>query len=150
MCENIDWNVGRILAKLKELNLEENTIVLYFCDNGPNEWRWNEGMKGRKGSTDEGGVRSPLIIRWTGNIDPGLRIDEIAGAIDLLPTLADLAGIKVPDTETAGWGEFEASSAEKEIRVERTAYYFVMEWQGKCPEPELQAGCPGETVQHGH
>jgi len=94
MCENIDWNVGRILSRLKELNLEENTIVIYFCDNGPNEWRWNEGMKGRKGSTDEGGVRSPLIIRWTGNIDPGSSIDEITGAIDLLPTLADLAGIK--------------------------------------------------------
>ena len=94
MCENIDWNVGKILARLKELNLEENTIVIYFCDNGPNEWRWNEGMKGRKGSTDEGGVRSPLIIRWTGKIDPGFRIDEIAGTIDLLPTLADLTGIK--------------------------------------------------------
>ena len=60
MCENIDWNVGRVLAKLDELKLAENTIVLYFCDNGPNSWRWNGGMKGRKGSTDEGGVRSPL------------------------------------------------------------------------------------------
>ena len=94
MCENIDWNVGRIMAKLKELNLEENTIVLYFSDNGPNGWRWNNGMKGRKGSTDEGGVRSPLIIRWPGTIGSGSKINEIAGAIDLLPTLADMAGIK--------------------------------------------------------
>lgn len=94
MCENIDWNVGRIMKKLKELNLEENTIILYFCDNGPNEWRWNGGMRGRKGSTDEGGVRSPLIMRWPGNISPDTRIDEIAGAIDLLPTLSDLAGIE--------------------------------------------------------
>lgn len=93
MCENVDWNVGRIMYKLKELNLEENTIVLYFSDNGPNGWRWNDGMKGRKGSTDEGGVRSPLIIRWTGTIAPGSQIDEIAGAIDLLPTLSDMAGI---------------------------------------------------------
>lgn len=93
MCENIDWNVGRIMDKIQELNLEEETIVLYLSDNGPNSWRWNGGMKGRKGSTDEGGVRSPLIIRWPGTIAPGSHIDEIAGAIDLLPTLADLAGI---------------------------------------------------------
>jgi len=94
MCENIDWNVGRIMDKLRELKLEENTIVLYFSDNGPNGWRWNGGMKGKKGSTDEGGVRSPLIIRWPGTIAPGSQIDEIAGAIDLLPTLADMAGIE--------------------------------------------------------
>jgi hypothetical protein len=94
MCENIDWNVGRIMEKLKELNLEENTIVLYFSDNGPNGWRWNGGMKGKKGSTDEGGIRSPLIMRWSGTIVSGLQIDEIAGAIDLLPTLADMAGIE--------------------------------------------------------
>lgn len=95
MCENIDWNVGRIMDRLKELNMEENTIVLYFCDNGPNGFRWNGGMKGRKGSVDEGGVRSPLIMRWPGNIVPGLKIDEISGAIDLLPTLADMAGIGI-------------------------------------------------------
>jgi len=94
MCENIDRNVGRIIEKLKELELEEETIVLYFCDNGPNEWRWNGGMKGRKGSVDEGGVRSPLIIRWKGKIEPGTRIDEVSGVIDLLPTLADMAGIE--------------------------------------------------------
>jgi arylsulfatase A-like enzyme len=95
MCENIDWNVGRVLAKLQELNLADNTIVLYFADNGPNSFRWNGGMKGRKGSTDEGGVRSPLLVRWPKQIRPGTRVTQIAGAIDLLPTLADLAGVKV-------------------------------------------------------
>lgn len=94
MCENIDWNVGRINQKLKELNLLENTVVIYFSDNGPNGWRWNGGMKGRKGSTDEGGVRSPFFIRWPGHIQSGKKITTITSAIDLLPTLADLAGIK--------------------------------------------------------
>ena len=93
MCENIDWNVGRVLGKLDELKLANNTIVLYFCDNGPNGARWNGGMKGQKGSTDEGGVRSPLLIRWPGQIKPGMRVEPIAGAIDLLPTLADLTGV---------------------------------------------------------
>jgi arylsulfatase A-like enzyme len=93
MCENIDWNVGRILRRLEELGLAENTIVIYFSDNGPNSERWNGGMKGRKGSTDEGGVRSPLLVRWPGRVPAGTRITQIAGAIDLLPTLVDLAGV---------------------------------------------------------
>ena len=51
-------------------------------------------MKGRKGSTDEGGVRSPLHVRWPGHIKPGTRVHPIAGAIDLFPTLAEMAGVK--------------------------------------------------------
>lgn len=93
MCENIDWNVGRLMDRLEALELEENTIVVYASDNGPNSWRWNGGMKGRKGSTDEGGVRSPLFIRWPGMVESGSKVSEIAAAIDLMPTLADLAGI---------------------------------------------------------
>ena len=93
MVENIDWNVGRLLAKLKQRKLEKDTIVLFFCDNGPNSWRWNGGMKGRKGSVDEGGVRAPLFIRWPQKIATASVVKQIAGAIDLLPTLADLAGI---------------------------------------------------------
>lgn len=95
MCENIDWNVGRLLKRLDELKIADNTIVLYFCDNGPNGVRWNGGMKGRKGSTDEGGVRSPLLIRWPGKIQGGQVIRQLGAAIDLLPTLADLADIPV-------------------------------------------------------
>ena len=94
MCENIDWNVGRVLAKLKEWNLADDTVVIYFSDNGPNGWRWNGGMKGRKGTVDEGGVRAPFLIRWPGHIKAGQKVKQIAGAIDILPTLTDLAGVK--------------------------------------------------------
>jgi arylsulfatase A-like enzyme len=93
MCENIDWNVGRLLERLDKLGIAENTIVIYFCDNGPNGFRWNGGMKGKKGSTDEGGVRSPMLIRWPAGIESGTEIDVQGSAIDLLPTLTDLAGI---------------------------------------------------------
>jgi len=93
MCENIDWNVGRISSKIKKLGLAENTIIIYLSDNGPNGWRWNDGMKGRKGSTDEGGVRSPLFMKWEGKLKAGKTITEIASAIDLLPTLTDFADI---------------------------------------------------------
>jgi hypothetical protein len=95
MCENIDWNVGRLLRHLEDLELTEDTILVYFCDNGPNGVRWNGGMKGRKGSTDEGGVRSPLHICWPGQIRGGTQVTQIGAAIDLLPTLAELTGIDV-------------------------------------------------------
>ncbi len=94
MIENQDANVGRVLAKLNELKLTDNTIVLYFSDNGPNSSRWTGGMKGRKGSTDEGGVRSTCFIKWPGQLPSGATVTQIAGAIDLLPTLTALAGVE--------------------------------------------------------
>ena len=96
MVENIDFNVGRLIQKLKELGLEENTILIYLSDNGPNGWRWNGGMRGKKGSTDEGGVRTPFFIQWKSKIPKGKTIPQIAAAIDILPTLASLANIEVP------------------------------------------------------
>ena len=92
--ENIDWNVGRLMKKLQDLGLEENTIIVYLSDNGPNGARWNGNMKGQKGSVDEGGVRSPTFIQWKNKIPAGTKIETIASALDFLPTLADLAGIK--------------------------------------------------------
>ncbi len=94
MIENQDMNVGRVLARLKEYDIDDNTIVVYFSDNGPNSDRWTGGMKGRKGSTDEGGVRSVCYIRWPATIPAGHTVTQISGAIDLLPTLTSLAGVQ--------------------------------------------------------
>ncbi len=94
MVENIDWNVGRILAVLSDLKLDEETIVIFFSDNGPNSYRWNGGMKGKKGAIDEGGVRSPCLVKWPHAIPGGLVVEQIAGAIDWLPTLLELTGVK--------------------------------------------------------
>ena len=93
MVENQDMNVGRILTKLHELGLKENTIVLYFSDNGPNSMRWTGGMKGKKGQTDEGGVRSVCYLRWPAKLPAGHVVREISGAIDLLPTLTSITGV---------------------------------------------------------
>jgi len=95
MCENIDWNVGRIIETLESQKIIDNTIIIYLSDNGPNGHRWNGEMKGIKGSTDEGGTRSPMIISWKGNIPSGKKVSKIASGIDLLPTLIDISGIKV-------------------------------------------------------
>ena len=93
MVENIDHNVGRIMAKLRKLYLEDDTIVIYLSDNGPNGSRWNGGMRGTKGHTDEGGVRSPFYMQWKDSLPEGHRISEIASALDILPTLAHLIDV---------------------------------------------------------
>ncbi len=98
MVENIDDNIGRLLQTLDSLRIEENTIVIFLTDNGPNGLRFNGGMKGIKGKVDEGGVRVPFFIRWPGTIAGDQEIDRIASHIDLLPTLMDLCNIALDDS----------------------------------------------------
>lgn len=93
MVENLDANLGRILATLDRLDVARDTIVVLCSDNGPNSTRWCGGLRGKKGSTDEGGVRSVCCIRYPARIQPGTIIDDVTGAIDLLPTLAGLTGV---------------------------------------------------------
>ncbi len=95
MVENIDDNVGRLLAHLDKLDLARQTIVVFLTDNGPNSDRFNGNMKGRKGSVDEGGCRVPLIVRYPQTIRPGTFVTEPASHIDLLPTIAEFAGASV-------------------------------------------------------
>jgi arylsulfatase A-like enzyme len=82
MIENQDMNVGRVLAGCEQHGVEDNTIVVYFSDNGPNSNRWTGGMKGKKGTTDEGGVRSVCYIRWPAKLPAGHTVTQITGAID--------------------------------------------------------------------
>ncbi len=96
MCENLDDNFGRLLAALDRLKLAERTLVLFLTDNGPNGNRFNDRMRGHKGSVHEGGCRVPLFLRWPGQGKPGQVIDAIVAHIDLYPTVLDLCGIKPP------------------------------------------------------
>jgi len=96
--EEIDWSAGQILAALKALDLDEQTVVLFTSDNGAAQ-RWGGGngpLRGWKGSTWEGGMREPCIVRWPGKIPAGTVCDELACTMDLLPTFAALAGTKPP------------------------------------------------------
>lgn len=93
MMEHQDRCVGRILETLQQCGVRDNTIVLYFSDNGPNTARWNGGMRGQKGTVDEGGLRSVCYLSWPARLPQGLVVPQIAGAIDLLPTLTALAGV---------------------------------------------------------
>ncbi|MFN0119482.1 MAG: arylsulfatase [Blastocatellia bacterium] len=96
MCENIDDNVGRLLAKLEALRLRENTIVLFLTDNGPNGDRFNGGMRGRKGNVHEGGHRVPLFVQYPARFKMPRVIPRIAAHIDILPTLLELCGVPQP------------------------------------------------------
>ncbi len=94
MVENIDENVGRVVAYLEESGKIDNTIVIFMTDNGPNGVRFNDNMKGIKGHLDEGGVRVPFFMKIPGY--PPQTIEAWAGHVDLFPTLADLLEISLP------------------------------------------------------
>jgi arylsulfatase len=91
-----DGMVGEVLAKLKELGLEENTIVMYSTDNGSESFSWPDGgttmFRGEKNTQWEGGYRVPAMIRWPGTIKAGTVINEIGSHEDMLPTLLTAAG----------------------------------------------------------
>ncbi len=92
MVENMDDNIDRIIKKIDDLGIADNTIIVFFSDNGPNTARFNGDMKGRKGSVDEGGIRVPFYIKWPSGIKPGTTT-QLAQDIDILPTLLGLVGI---------------------------------------------------------
>lgn len=129
MVENIDWNVGKLERQLKEMGLEDNTIVIFMSDNGPNGWRWNGGMRGKKGSTDEGGVKSPLFIKWPNKIAAGSTFKQVMGAVDVLPTIANMAKIPLVDSLDLDGIDFsESIISGKENIINRVVYNH---WQGK-------------------
>ena len=101
MVANIDDNVGRLLARLDDLRLRNDTIVIFVSDNGPAGDRYNAGMRGRKGSVHEGGGRVPFFVRWPARLQ-AKRVDRIAAHIDVLPTLVDLLGLTPPDSNLDG------------------------------------------------
>ena len=104
MIANIDENVGRLLARLQELGLDEDTIVIFMTDNGTaigyNEMigaGFNAFMRGFKGSEYDGGHRVPFFIRWPGHLPAGKDVTPLTAHIDVLPTLVDLCSLKKPD-----------------------------------------------------
>ncbi len=98
MCENIDENVGRLLATLDELDLARDTIVVFLTDNGGTAGvkLYNAGMRGGKTSVHEGGCRVPLFIRWPAQLPQPRIVPQLASHIDLYPTLLDLCGVPQP------------------------------------------------------
>jgi arylsulfatase A-like enzyme len=133
MVTNVDENVGRLMDKLRQLKLDENTIVIFLTDNGPQQARYNAGMRGLKGSVYEGGIRVPCFVRWSGTLKPN-KVDRSAAHVDITPTLLEICGVRNP----AGV-KFDGISLLPLLRgdtvewVDRTLYF---QWhRGDQPEP---------------
>jgi arylsulfatase A-like enzyme len=105
MVSRMDRDVGRLLDLLKELGIEQNTLVIFTSDNGPhkeggNDPTWfdsNGPWRGIKRDLYEGGIRVPFVARWTGTIKAGTTSDHVSAFWDFLPTAAELAGASLPD-----------------------------------------------------
>lgn len=152
-----DNDVGKVLAALKETGVENNTIVLFSSDNGP-EWTSDKkklstekaagvtgydtyysvgetaGLRGRKRSLFEGGVRVPFIVRWPGHTPAGAQNHKTAfSAVDLLPTLCAAAGVKLPNDYRGDGENLLAAFDGKEATRTRPLFW---EWRGNSTEPD--------------
>jgi arylsulfatase len=102
----LDTRIGRVLKKLDELGLADNTVVFYTVDNGAWQDVYPDSgytpFRSTKGTVREGGNRVPAIVRWPGHVKPGSRSDDIAGGLDLMATFASVAGVKLPENDREG------------------------------------------------
>lgn len=96
MIENIDDNMGRLVAGLRELGCLDDTLVLFLTDNGPEGRRWLAGYRGAKSQVYEGGIRSPLWAHWPRRLEAGEASDRIAAHVDVMPTILAACGVAVP------------------------------------------------------
>ena len=97
MVTNIDDNVGKVINKLKELKIEEETIIIFMTDNGPQQIRYNSSMKGRKGTVYNGGIRVPFYIQYSEKFKESKVINKMSAHIDVLPTILELCNLNVPN-----------------------------------------------------
>lgn len=132
MVSNIDDNVGRLLKRLDELQLAENTIVVFLTDNGPQQPRYNAGMRDLKGTVFDGGIRVPCYLRWTGHWEAGRRIDYPTAHIDLLPTLLAACGVAPPQVALDGQNLLDLLAGKAGSGPERLLFF---QWhRGDVPE----------------
>jgi arylsulfatase A-like enzyme len=129
-----DKAVGRVLAKLEELKIIDNTIIMYSTDNGAEKFTWPDGgttpFAGEKGTTWEGGFRVPCVIRWPGVIEPGTISNDIYSHEDMMPTLLAAAG--VPDVKERLLTGYQAG--DKNFKVHLDGYNLLPYWKGDVEE----------------
>jgi uncharacterized sulfatase len=103
MVETLDKNTGRFLSALEELKLADNTIVIFFGDNGAlGKHETLKPLRGAKGSLVEGGIREPMIVRWPGYVKEGTLCSEPVTSCDFYPTLLEIAGLEINDPTVDG------------------------------------------------
>ena len=130
MVTNIDDNLKKLFAKVEELGIKENTIVIFMTDNGPQHARYVAGMKGRKTSVYNGGIRVPFYFRYPNEFSGDKEVDQMTAHIDLLPTLSKLCGARIPEDRKIDGRNF-IPSIEGKIQPERSFFSY---WTRKYPE----------------
>jgi len=147
MVENVDNQVGSLLAELKELNIDENTLVIFTSDNGahregghdPEFWDSNGPLRGLKRSMTDGGIRTPMLMRWPDTIKPGRRTDHISAFWDFLPTFAEMAGQTVPaEAKTDGISMLPVIAGNDNAQKKHKVLYWAFNEGG--PKQALRAG----------
>jgi arylsulfatase A-like enzyme len=133
MVENIDDNLGRILRQIEALGIQENTLLVFLTDNGPQQRRYNGGFRGLKGSVYEGGIHVPCFFYWPGRMEAGREIDVAAAHIDLHPTLAALCDLPpVSGLNHDGKSLLPLLQGESVPWADRPLFFY---WQRGYPEP---------------
>jgi N-acetylgalactosamine-6-sulfatase len=126
MLEDLDAEVGRLLATLDAAGLAEDTVVVFVSDNGGMDGAGNMGLlRGAKSSTWEGGIRVPLIIRWPGHMEPGTVSSQVSATFDLTRSFLRLAGAGVPDDKLDGCDII------RHVVDRREDYPRTLFWRGK-------------------
>ena len=149
MITNIDDNLGRLFAKLRELDLDQNTIVIFLTDNGPcgsqGKPRYNAGFRERKGTVYEGGIHVPCFVRWPARLEAGREVDRIAAHIDVFPTLLEACGVpEPPNVQLDGKSLLPLLAGDKADWPDRTLYF---QWH-RGDEPELYKSCAARSQQY--
>lgn len=127
--QELDWSCGEILNTLKKLDLDDNTLFIFISDNGPwlsygNHAGTAGPLREGKGTAWDGGVRVPCLARWPGQIPAGKEQTEPAMTIDILPTLAELIGAKLPDHPIDGKNIWPLFQCRPGAKSPQEAYYF--------------------------
>ena len=132
MVANIDENIGKLLNKLDELNLEDNTLVIFMTDNGPQQIRYVSGMRGRKGSVYQGGVRVPFYMRYPASFQGNKDIETMAAHMDILPTLSQLCKVEMPKDRIIDGKNLLPLLSGEQVDWEDRALFFY--WTRRFPE----------------
>lgn len=132
MVSNIDDNVGKLLLKVDELGISENTIVIFMTDNGPEQRRYLAGLRGLKTSVYRGGVRVPFYIRYPHAAMKNRDVESVAAHIDVLPTIAELCSASIPGDRKIDGRSLVPYIMGKQKAVDERALFFY--WTRRNPE----------------
>ncbi len=132
MVSNIDENIGKVISKVKRLGIEDNTIIIFMTDNGPQQLRYVGGMRGLKGSVYRGGVRVPFLFSYPEHFKGDKDVETTTAHIDVLPTIAKLCNVDLPKNKKIdGKNMLPLIKGSKVDWAERPLFFY---WTRRYPE----------------